>query len=139
MSKPRVIKDYHKLPESVLEQIKLVYPKGFTQHLVSFTTKDGEHKLGLPFETDDYYYLIKMSASTAEFLIEDDDDFDDDGILRDEIRASYQGKHEGNDFLDANANADNEYGAEMEDMDNIDDIDDIEDREGGINDDNFTV
>lgn len=101
MSKPRVIKDYAKLPEIVLEQIKLAYPRGFTDHLVSFTTKDGERKLGLPFETDDFYYLIKMSKSAAELIIEDDDDFDEDGVLRDEVRNSYRSKHEELEYINS--------------------------------------
>ncbi len=150
-SKPRIIKDYNKLPESVLEQIKLVYPKGFTQHLVSFTTKDGERKLGLPFETDEFIYLIKMSPATAEVLIEEDDDYDSDGVLRDEVREEYQDKYEDLDYLADNANADNEFGVlndvfetAFDDDDaggtsdvDEDDDDDFDDKNDDDDDDNF--
>ncbi len=108
-SKPRIIKDYNKLPEAVIEQIKLVYPKGFTQHLVSFTTQDGERKLGLPFETDECIYLIKMTPAAAEVIVEEDDDYDEDGILRDEIREEYHDKYEDLEYLSENANEDNEF------------------------------
>ena len=60
-SKPRIIKDYEKLDESIKEQIKLVYPNGFSQHLISFTNKDGLLVSALPFETDDKYYLVRTS------------------------------------------------------------------------------
>ena len=76
MSKPKVIKDYDKLTEDVVEQIKLVYPMGFTSHLISFTNRHGEKRKGLPFETEKYYYLIRMSEAKAKAIIEDDDDYD---------------------------------------------------------------
>ncbi len=109
MSKPKVVKDYEKLPDEIKEQLKLVYPKGFTDHLVSFTNKDGERKLGLPFETDDYYYLIRMTINKATSIIEEDDDYDDDGILKDFVREEYQEKYSDVDYLDSNGNEDNEY------------------------------
>lgn len=109
MSKPRVMKDYDKLSESVREQIKLVYPRGFAHHLVSFNTKDGEEKMGLPFETDDIYYLVRMNRVKAISIIEDDEDFDEDGVLRDDVREEYEDKHEDVDYLEENANDDNDF------------------------------
>ena len=40
----------------------------------------------MPFETDDYYYLIRMTRIEAQEIIEDDDDYDDDGILTEEAK-----------------------------------------------------
>ena len=111
MSKPKVIKDYDKLPPEVIEQVKLVYPRGFRQHLVSFFTRDGEKKMGLPFETDEYYYLIRMTTDRAVNIIADDDDYDDDGILKSKVKAHYEDKYDDLDFLDdLNANDDNDLG-----------------------------
>lgn len=121
MSKPRIIKDYEKLSEDVLEQIKLVYPMGFTKHLVSFTNKDGEKKKGLPFETEDFVYLVRMNEAKAEAIIEEDDDYDDDGILKSNVKEAYEEKHEDEDFLnELNSNEDNDLG----DDDDADDVDD---------------
>ena len=36
----------------------------------------------LPFETEEIYYLIRMTVLEARQIIEDDDDYDDDGTLR---------------------------------------------------------
>lgn len=111
MAKPRIIKDYEKLTEEVIEQIKLVYPMGFTKHLVTFTNKDGEIRKGLPFETEDYYYLIRMSEARADAIIEDDDDYDMDGNLKESIKAKYEDKYENEDFLnELNSNDDNDLG-----------------------------
>jgi|GEM_PF-4679967 len=37
INKPKVIKSFEKLTDVELEQIKLVYPRGFRKHLVEFT------------------------------------------------------------------------------------------------------
>ncbi len=113
MSKPKVIKDYEKLTEEVKEQIKLVYPMGYLSHLVTFTNREGEKKKGLPFETEDYYYLIRMSEAKAEAIVENDDDFDDEGNLKGSIKSKYEDKHEDEDFLnELNSNADNDLGSD---------------------------
>lgn len=125
MSKPRIIKDYEKLSEDVLEQIKLVYPMGFTKHLVSFTNKDGEKKKGLPFETEDYVYLVRMNEAKAEAIIEEDDDYDDDGVLKTNVKEAYEEKHEDEDFLnELNSNEDNDLGDDVDDEDDDDDGED---------------
>lgn len=109
MSKPKVIKDYDKLSDEVKEQIKLVYPRGFAHHLISFTNRNGEKKMGLPFETEDFYYLIRMTPVRAEQIIEDDDDFDDDGVLKADVMEGYTEKYVDEESLSLNANDDNEF------------------------------
>ncbi len=109
MSKPRIVKDYEKLSEEVKEMIKLVYPMGYTNHLVHFVTRDGEKKTGLPFETEEVYYLVRMSVQKAREIIEDDDDYSD-GVLKEEVRDEYADKYEEVDYLgEFNSNEDNEF------------------------------
>lgn len=120
MSKPKVLKDYDQLSEEVKEQIKLVYPKGFSDHLVAYVNKEGENKKALPFETEDYYYLIRMSASLAEKIIEEDDDFNEHGELRKSVAEDYMEKHEDTEYMSYNANEDNDF----EDIEDESDDDD---------------
>lgn len=87
-SKKRIVKDYDALPEDILNQVKLNYPYGFADNLVKYTNKEGKYVSALPFETDDIYYLIRMTLVEAEQIIEDDDDYDDDGNLKDEFTDS---------------------------------------------------
>ena len=98
-TKPRVVKDYDKLDESVLQQIKLSYPRGFDKHLVKFKNAKGDNVSALPFETDDRYYLVRMTVQEARDIISDDDDYNDDGILRADIREDYADKLE-NEFAE---------------------------------------
>ena len=90
MGKPRVVKDYDKLDVSVKQQIKLAYPEGFERNLVQFKNKEDKTVSALPFETEDVYYLIRMTILEAQEIIEDDEDYDDDGFLKEEVREEYE-------------------------------------------------
>lgn len=106
-NKPKIIKDYEKLDEKLVEMVKLVYPRGFRKHLIPFVNKNGESKMGLPFETDDYYYLIRMTPIKAKQIIKNDDDYLD-GVLKKSILDEYTNKYDDEDFLgEYNSNDDN--------------------------------
>jgi hypothetical protein len=102
VNKPRIIKDYEKLDEAIQEQIKLEYPMGFSRNLIHFTNKDGLKVSALPFETEDKYYLVRMTVTEAKRIIEDDDDYGDDGVLKDDVKVEYEEKYtdEEDDDLD---------------------------------------
>jgi len=98
--KPRVVKDYDKLDQSIQEQIKLYYLQGFSENLVHFYNKEGKLVSALPFETEEKYYLVRMTVSEAQQIIDDDDDYNDEGTLKDNIREEYEDKYDdlsGND------------------------------------------
>ena len=99
MDKPRTIVDYERLPESLTEQIKLVYPYGYSKYLIKFVNKDGETKQALRFETDEKIYLIRMTVSEAKEIVSDDDDFDDEGNLKDAVKEDYEDKYSDLDYL----------------------------------------
>jgi len=98
-NKPRVVKDFEKLDEMIQEQIKLSYPDGFSENLVSYKDKEGLKRTALPFETDEKYYLVRMTASEAVQIIDDDEDFDEDGVLRDDIKEEYEEKFSDVEYL----------------------------------------
>ena len=81
-TKPRVVKDYEKLDEIIQEQIKLSYPYGFSDHLVSYVDKEGKKRTALPFETDEKYYLVRMTESEAVAIIDEDDDSSGPELIR---------------------------------------------------------
>lgn len=97
MSKPRVIKDFEALDRSIQEQIKLFYPDGFEDNLIKFTNKEGKYVSALPFETEEKYYLVRMTLAEAQEIIEEDDDYDEDGTLREEVKDEYEEKYEDED------------------------------------------
>lgn len=113
-TKPRVVKDYDKLDEAVLEQIKLAYPHGFRNHLVDFKNAQGDTVSALPFETDERYYLVRMTVKQATRLIAEDDDYDDDGNLRPKVRRSYAAKHDEDEGLDDDDDTDDDFAEELD-------------------------
>ncbi|MFT4545246.1 MAG: hypothetical protein ACI9EQ_001717 [Bacteroidia bacterium] len=84
--KPRVVKDYDKLDTQIQEMIKLEYPYGFESSLVTFTNAKGMRVSALPFETDEKYYLVRMTMDEAQAIIEEDDDYDEEGNLTDDAK-----------------------------------------------------
>ena len=71
--KKRIIKRYEQLSEDILEILKEQYPDGFEDYLISFTNPRGEIEFGLPFETEDTVYLVKMPKNQAP---EEEEDYD---------------------------------------------------------------
>ncbi len=116
-AKPRIIKDYQKLSEEQKEQIKLLYPSGYAEHLITYTDREGKLISALPFETEDYYYLIKMTKSEALQIVEDDEDFGSDGLLKEHVKEAYEEK-----YFEAEEEEDYDY-------DKYDDIPDESDSE----------
>ena len=99
-NKPKVIKDFEKLDPEIQEQIKLLYPDGFYNHLVYYTNKEGLSVSALPFETEDRYYLVRMTVNQAKAIVDDDeDDYDLDGNLKDEAKDKYDEKFSDLDYL----------------------------------------
>ena len=82
MSKPKVIKDYDKIDPSIISRIKLNYPHGFEKHLISFKNAKKKFVSALPFETENRYFLIKMTSEQAQKIVKADDDYDDQGHLK---------------------------------------------------------
>lgn len=130
-SKPRILKDYEKLDNKIKEQIKLAYPFGFSRNLVTY--KDRENKIisALPFETDDFYYLVRMTDKQAKDIVKDDTDYDDDGILKTSVRDDYMDKYSDldymNDYIDEGVAE--EDTSDNDDYDAYKDVEDVADDE----------
>jgi hypothetical protein len=130
VNKPRIIKDYNKLDKALQEQIKLVYADGFAEHLIHFFDKDGIKVSALPFETEDKYYMLRMTENEAIRIVDEDDDFDDDGLLKSDVKQDYEDKY-----------ADLEHVADQisedDDLGNDDYDDDVSDDDGSNDEDDF--
>lgn len=131
LSKKRVVKNYDALPEDIIRLVKQQYPSGYEQHLISYSDAQGKKVSALPFETDDIYYLIRMTVLEAKRIVKDDEDFDDEGHLIKEP------------VPDADIDVDSEFDGQGEDDDDddaggMDDEDDhiiVTRRRGGDEDD----
>ncbi len=113
-TKPRIIKDYDKLDKSIQEQIKLSYPEGFSQYLITFLNKDGKYVSALPFETEDHYYLVRMTEDEADMIISTDEDYEG-GILKEEVKEMFEGKYPEMEMMTGKEDEEEEEDKEQED------------------------
>ncbi|MEM6841366.1 MAG: hypothetical protein AAF632_04015 [Bacteroidota bacterium] len=95
MDKKRIVKDYENLPEEIIERVKVEYPYGFEDNLITFVNREGKKVSALPFDTEEIYYLIRMTVTEARQIIEEDDDYDDDGTLRSDFSSDTEFDGEG--------------------------------------------
>ena len=110
-SKPRLVKDFDKLPKDIIARIKAEYPNGFSHKMISYTTPKGEKVMALPYETEDVNYLVRVNVFDTKNVVRgEDDDLDDDKALRDDLNL---------DGLDLD-------GLKNEDEDSVSDDDDEE-------------
>ena len=106
MEKERVTQEYKKLGDDIKEQIKLVYPQGFSDYLISYTNKEGKKVTALRFETDEKIYLIRMTIEQAIDIIDADPDYDSEGLLYEDVKVEYEEKHSDIEYLSDNENYD---------------------------------
>lgn len=114
MAKKRVVKDYDALPEEIIRQVKLRYPTGFATSLLSYTNAEGKLVSALPFETDEVYYLIRMTMQEAKRIVKEDEDYDDDGVLREdfgdiEVESEFDGAGEEDEDLEDNTSEEDDH------------------------------
>ena len=121
MNKPRIVKDYVKLELETKEQLKLNYPHGFDKYLIRFKNIKNKFVSALPFETEDKYYLIRMTLEQAHSIIAGDEDYHE-GTLKRSVIADLRIKHINDDDDD-----DDDLDDIIEEIDVVPSEDDIDD------------
>lgn len=114
MAKKRIVKNYDALSPEIIEQIKEKYPGGYAESLVSYVDQEGKRVSALPFETDEAYYLVRMTIQEAKKLAKDEEDYDEE-TPNVAVRS---------DFADVELDDQYDGGDEEDDMDGHGDEDD---------------
>ncbi len=73
MGKKRIIKKFELLPPELVEMVEQEYPDGYEDNLITFQTATGELATGIPLDTEEVYYLIKMPKTP---VASEDDEFE---------------------------------------------------------------
>jgi hypothetical protein len=105
--KPRIIKNFEKLDDDFRELIMQAYPNGYANEICMYNVGGGKFMSALPFETEEYSYLIK-------FPVNENVDLDDDMPSGDEDEMNIEG-------LETDEEEDDEDDIETS-MDNIEDL-----------------
>lgn len=120
----RVIVDYKKLTQNILDLLVEKYPDGYSDSdIISFRNAHNELIEAVEVKTDDTTYLVKVSVKLAERMDDesDDDDDDDDDDGDDEIiPKEIDFKEEENNLEDEDDDDEDEDDDEEEDNDDLD-------------------
>lgn len=76
MSKAKVIKEFDALSNEVKQAIYHEYPYGFEKNLITFKNHKKQLISALPFETEDRYYMVKMTRSEANDISNNKKEFE---------------------------------------------------------------
>lgn len=82
----RVIVDYIKIPEDILQKLVEKYPNGYNNRdIITFVNAKGENVEAVELRTEDTVYLVKVSQKLEDKMDdfefdEDEDDIDDDFV-----------------------------------------------------------
>ncbi|MBK5202656.1 MAG: hypothetical protein JJE45_02920 [Prolixibacteraceae bacterium] len=117
--KTRVIKDYEKLDKSLKEKIKKSHPNGYNDDLVFFTNKEGKLVSALPFETEDKYYLVRITTQEEVDMINNDDEDNDNIAISKESPAEFPNP-DTEDDPDIEIESDIDIESDIESDDNFD-------------------
>ena len=76
MNKKRIIKSYEKLNQKLKNLLEERYPNGFVGHTLRLTNSDKEPYFGVPLETEDTYYIVKVNLNNPkDKKVEEHDEF----------------------------------------------------------------
>ena len=82
-TKKRIVTSIHNLTPEQLEEVKALYPKGFSEVMSRIDKPNGDFFYVVPYETEDTSYLLKIDVKIDENADEvDDDDFFGDEDLK---------------------------------------------------------
>lgn len=76
MSKTKVIKEFDALSDDVKQAIYQEFPYGFDRRLITFKNHKNKLISALPFETEDRFYMVKMTRSEANEISNNKDEFE---------------------------------------------------------------
>lgn len=79
-SKPRSIVSLMSLAPELQEEVKKLYPYGYTDAMMRIDKPNGDFFYAVPFETESVSYLVKIDVKIDEHIEEEDRDYYDDDL-----------------------------------------------------------
>lgn len=79
--KKRLVTSFHNLSSELQDELKRLYPNGFSDSMMRIEKPNGDFFYAVPFETEEVNYLVKIDVKIDDRAEEDDDkDYYDDEI-----------------------------------------------------------
>lgn len=85
--KKHLVTSFHNLTPEMQEEVKAMYPAGFSEAMIRVDKPNGDFFYAVPFETSDTAYLVKIDVKIDDGIEDDDekDYYDDDLKGADEL------------------------------------------------------
>ena len=103
-AKKRLVVSFNNLAPELQEQLKALYPLGFSDVMMRIDKPSGDFFYAVPFETEEVSYLVKIDVKIDE--VRDDDD-DQEFFGDDEIKGADEIQDDGSDDVDGDGFSDN--------------------------------
>lgn len=79
--KKRLVTSFHNLSSELQDELKRLYPNGFSDSMMRIEKPNGDFFYAVPFETEEVNYLVKIDVKIDDRAEEEDDkDYYDDEI-----------------------------------------------------------
>ena len=72
-NKKRSVVSFTNLPAELQEEVKKLYPYGYTEAMMRIDKPNGEFFYAVPFETEEVSYLVKINVKIDDHIEEEDD------------------------------------------------------------------
>ena len=80
-AKKRLVVSFNNMTPELQEEVKAVYPAGYTDFMMRIDKPNGDFFFAVPFETEEISYLVKIDVKIDDAPTEDDDkDYYDDDL-----------------------------------------------------------
>ena len=80
-TKKRLVTNIHNLTAEQQDELKNLYPKGFSDVMMRIDKPNGDFFYAVPFDTDEIAYMVKIDVKIDDNAQEEDDkDYYDDEI-----------------------------------------------------------
>ena len=84
-TKKRIVTSIHNLTPEQLEEVKALYPRGFSEVMSRIDKPNGDFFYVVPYETEDTSYLLKIDVKIDDVT---DDNMDDDLYDNDDLKGA---------------------------------------------------
>lgn len=84
-TKKRLVTSFNNLPAELQEEVKNLYPRGFSEVMQRIDKPNGDFFYVVPFETEEISYLVKIDVKIDDSA---DDALEDDFYGEDELKGA---------------------------------------------------
>lgn len=93
-TKKRLVTSFNNLSQEQQEEVKMLYPRGFTEVMTRIEKPNGDFFYVVPYETEEVSYLVKIDVKIDDVA---DDGADDDYFGDDEINGADEIQDDGSE------------------------------------------